>query len=197
MWLSCTDYGISSCYMCKFLFRGGFVCDFWIIALMQNPSVLELNIIKWQPNVFLWDFLEKSRIHGSASYESLWCWPLWAWCSFCQFHIKCNMTHARQNTHRAKLHFTFYIFSQRSHDNEQLVFFVFSKFDFTWEIHDGCFFCLFFFSQYWIMYIDHSSGKWSLKMMFSLFSDLQVSQQFSIGVILGLWLPFNRFSICR
>lgn len=52
-------------------FRGGFAGGLWIIVLLHDLNVLELEIIKWRPNILLEDFLVESRIHGSLNYGML------------------------------------------------------------------------------------------------------------------------------
>ncbi len=65
LWLS-----LSKTLLLFFLepFRGGLAGEFGIIALLHNPSVLELEFTNWWPDILLQDFLIESKIHSSISY---------------------------------------------------------------------------------------------------------------------------------
>ncbi len=84
------SFGHSKTLILFFLrpFRCGLAGVLGIIVLLHNPSVLELEVTNWWPDILPKDFLMECRIHGSISYGSprpshyphhVW---LLVWCSF-------------------------------------------------------------------------------------------------------------------
>ncbi len=55
-------------------FRGGLAGAFRFNVLLQNPSVLELEVTNWRPHILLQDFLIECRIHGSINYGKSRSW---------------------------------------------------------------------------------------------------------------------------
>lgn len=61
LWLDCSKpFGFVSSEP----FRGGLALVLWIVVLLQNPLLLELQIMDWWPDILLLEFLVESRVHG-------------------------------------------------------------------------------------------------------------------------------------